>query len=267
MKLLLLITFCCVGAAVAEEIVYNYLPTNIRYPVEKQIEVTGSQSRVVGGINAPRGMFPYMVRLHLQVGGGFFFLCGASLISLTHILGADHCIPDNLVNIDAYLGVTQWQGPDLELHPVGWFVRRGQGTNPFVDLAIFGLPHPVIVKLTVAPVVLPRLSQVNDFFLGREGLISGWGGVDDGWLKYIPIRFVPTANCGTSIGMLCSAGRDSFNQNAVGGDSGGPVVLLDGGVHVLVGCLSFGFNQHIGATHVPQFLPWINQVTGILISP
>lgn len=136
-------------------------------------------------------------------------------------------------------------------------------------MAIFGFANAVTPSDVISPVMLPRMSQVNDFFLNREGRVAGWGGLDlfGGSLEFIPIRFTPTSNCGTSIGMLCSAGRDNFGQNAVGGDSGGPMVLLEGPIHVLVGVVSFIFNQHIGATHVPQFLTWINQVTGIPIQP
>lgn len=46
--------------------------------------------------------------------------------------------------------------------------------------------------------------------------------------------------------------------------SGGPMVIQTGDFHTLVGCLSFGFNNHIGGTHVPRFLPWITEVTGIV---
>lgn len=70
---------------------------------------------------------------------------------------------------------------------------------------------------------MPRHGQINDFFIGQTGFIPGWGGVNDGWLKYIPSRHVAQGNCGTSNLMICAAGRDNFDQNAVGGDSGGPV--------------------------------------------
>lgn len=171
-------------------------------------------------------------------------------------------------SIDAYLGMTQLHGPDHEVHPVAWFVRKQQQARPFVDLAMYGLAHPVIIKPTVAPISLPAQSQVDNFFIDREGYISGWGGVTNGWLQFIPIRYTPSINCGTSReGMVCAVGRDSVDQNAAGGDSGSPMVLLDGQLHVLAGILSFGSNGHIGGTHIPQYLDWIHQVTGITIAP
>lgn len=68
---------------------------------------------------------------------------------------------------------------------------------------------------------MPRHGQFNDFFAGQVGWIPGWGGVNDGWLKFIPVRYVTQGHCGTSNFMMCAAGRDTFDQNVVGGDSGG----------------------------------------------
>lgn len=269
MKPMLLLAICCLGAAFAEEIVFNYLPTDRNVDLNSKPINLDRGSRVVGGEDAPRGMFPYMVRLHVNMVWGDYYFCGGALISLTHIISVDHCVPnDNMESIDAYLGVTQWHGPDLEVHPVAWYVRKQQEASPFVDLAMYGLGHPVIIKMTVAPIALPTQSQVDDFFVDRLGYICGWGGVTDNWLKYIPIRFAPTTNCGTTrTNMICSAGRDSFDQNAAGGDSGSPIVLLDDQQHILAGIVSFGSSGHIGGTHIPQFLSWIYQVTGIPIVP
>lgn len=226
MKLILLL-FCYFASTLADgsETVY------IRLPVRENVVIAPEEpeylnvkrglreTRVVGGENAPRGMFNYMVRLHMLVPGGII-LCGGSLFSHHHILTADHCIPNNLNGVEAHMGVTQWNGPDHEVHQVSWIARRGQGTNPFVDLAVYGLSAPVEFKDTIAPVGMPRHGQINDFFAGQTGWIPGWGGVHDGWLKFIPVRYVTQGHCGTSNLMMCAAGRDSFEQNVVGGDSG-----------------------------------------------
>jgi len=266
MKLLLFFASCFLATYANEtDTVYIELPTieNLTISSEEPVFLNDKRnlSRVVGGENAPRGMFNYMVRLHMLVPGGII-LCGGSLISAIHIVTADHCIPTNLDRVEAHLGVTQWNGPDHVTHQVAWIARRGQATNPFVDLAVFGLSGPVPFTDTVAPVGMPRHGQINDNFVGQTGWIPGWGGVGDGLLKFIPIRYVAQGNCGTSNLMLCAAGRDSFNQNVVGGDSGGPIVIQTGSFHTLVGCVSFGFNNHIGGTHIPRFLPWITEVTG-----
>lgn len=267
MKLILLVSLCCFASVFGEEILYKYLP--IERAINHNSKLINRSSRVVGGEDAPRGMFPYMVRIHVNMVWGDYYFCGGALISLTHILSVDHCVPnDNMESIDALLGMTQLHGPDHEVHTVSWVVRRQQVSSPFVDLAMYGLAHPVIIKMTVAPISLPTQSQLYDFFENRDGYITGWGGVTNGWLQYIPIRFVPSTSCGTTrTNMVCSAGRDNFDQNAAGGDSGSPIVLLDGGNHVLAGIVSFGFEGHIGGTHIPQFLGWINQITGIPVVP
>lgn len=116
MKVLLLfaIFFLAVYADEAD-IVYVKVPLreNVTISPEEPTYLNDRRnfSRVVGGSNAPRGMFNYMVRLHMLVPGGII-LCGGTLFSATHILTADHCIPGNLNGIEAHLGVTQWNGPD-----------------------------------------------------------------------------------------------------------------------------------------------------------
>lgn len=126
MKLWLLLLASCFVATYADEsdTVYIQLPLreNVVIPSEEPVYLNDDRTstRVVGGENAPRGMFNYMVRLHMLVPGGII-LCGGSLISNVHIVTADHCIPNNLNGAEAHLGVTQWNGPD---HRVVIFVRN-----------------------------------------------------------------------------------------------------------------------------------------------
>lgn len=119
MKFWLLIASCFAATYASSETVYIQVPTreNVVIAPEEPVYLNDNRnasSRVVGGVNAPRGMFNYMVRLHMLVPGGTI-LCGGSLFSRTHILTADHCIPGNLNHVEAHLGVTQWGGPDHQV--------------------------------------------------------------------------------------------------------------------------------------------------------
>lgn len=120
MNFWLVLASSCFVAAYASETVYIAVPTreNVVITPEEPVYLNDNRnasSRVIGGVNAPRGMFNYMVRLHMLVPGGII-LCGGSLFSHTHILTADHCIPGNLDRVEAHLGVTQWNGPDHEVN-------------------------------------------------------------------------------------------------------------------------------------------------------
>lgn len=79
MKLLAVLTVVCLAGAFAEEIVYNYLPTDRT----ANLNSINQNSRVVGGQDAPRGMFPYMVRLYVNMVWGDYYTCGGVLISLS----------------------------------------------------------------------------------------------------------------------------------------------------------------------------------------
>lgn len=90
MKFLLLLVCCFVAAIFADEFETEY----IRLPMRENIVIAPEEpeylndkrgSRVIGGGNAPRGMFNYMARLHMLVPGGII-LCGGSLFSHSHIL-------------------------------------------------------------------------------------------------------------------------------------------------------------------------------------
>ncbi len=117
MKFLLFLVSCFVAVYAQEtDTVYIQLPIreNVVISPEEPTYLNDERnmsSRVIGGENAPRGMFNYMVRLHMLVPGGII-LCGGSLFSSTHILTADHCIPGNLNGVEGHFGVTQWNGPD-----------------------------------------------------------------------------------------------------------------------------------------------------------
>lgn len=274
MKLLVLLLICFLAAVYAEpaeQIVIKFVPgRNSTEPPDmtKALNVPVS-SFVVGGDPAPRGVFPYYARIHLYVPGGYFIFCGSSLISVKHLLSAKHCIPDNLQGIDVYLGMTNWVWGESNSNvpSVSWYASRTEKTSSYFDIAIFGLKKAVEVSDRVAPVFLPRASQAKDFFVGQEGRVAGWGGQNlfNGALQYIPVRFASSSSCGVAVGTICASGRDSTSQTAVGGDSGGPIVLLEGDRHVLVGCLSYTYGNHIGGTHIPQYLDWISQVTGLMV--
>lgn len=122
MRFLLLLfigAFCYVASYPTDETdtVYVQVPLreNVVISPEEPVAlnaVNGTTTRVIGGSTAPRGMFNYMVRLHMLVPGGII-LCGGALISNLHIITADHCIPGGQLNgVEAHLGVTQWNGPD-----------------------------------------------------------------------------------------------------------------------------------------------------------
>ncbi len=54
---------------------------------------SASQSRVIGGVNATKGAWPWQIGIYSQSGGIF---CGGSLISPLWVVTAAHCVEDTL---------------------------------------------------------------------------------------------------------------------------------------------------------------------------
>ncbi|KPJ16708.1 Proclotting enzyme [Papilio machaon] len=141
------------------------------------------------------------------------------------------------------------------------------------DVAILTLDKPVKFSKTIRPICLP---SGNRAYAGQVATVIGWGslresGPQPSVLQEVSIPIWQNAECRLKYGsaapggivdhMIC-AGKASMDSCS--GDSGGPLMVNEGGRWTQVGVVSWGIGcgkgQYPGVyTRVTAFLPWIQK--------
>ncbi|XP_023943914.2 coagulation factor IX [Bicyclus anynana] len=224
------------------------------------------QKRIIGGREARFAEFPWQAHVRISE-----FQCGGVLISKWFVATAAHCVsrarPRDIAvwlgaldtaagtNTARKLGVVQ-----KILHPLFQF-RMTQPDR--YDIALLKLSRPVMYTSHILPICLP---DTDIELRGKSGVIAGWGKTDasnghtgTNILRSATVPILSTEQCikwhqskqilvEIHSEMIC-AGHSDGHQDACLGDSGGPLIVLDGGRYYLVGITSAGFG--CGVDHQP----------------
>ncbi|XP_055070249.2 chymotrypsin-like protease CTRL-1 [Misgurnus anguillicaudatus] len=248
---------------------------------QSQLSVCGISSlntRIVGGVTAPEGSWPWQVSLQSSVYGGHF--CGGSLINNEWVVTAAHCLIGlSTSTMTVYLGRQTQTGTNS--HEVSRTVRSSiihssynRNTNDN-DIALVRLSSTVTFTDYIKPVCLAAQDSV--FAAGIMGWITGWGdtGVSStpANLQEAAIPVVDNSQCNTLLGdgsvtgnMIC-AGLLAGGKDTCQGDSGGPMVSQQCSKWVLSGITSWGEgcaepNKPGVYTRVSKYQSWINSNIG-----
>ncbi len=219
-----------------------------------------ASEKIVGGVEATKGEFPFIVSLRSSWGSHF---CGGSLISKNWVLTAAHCIEGGYLK-----GIT------VGLHNQA----DTEGVEKFTPLATFIHPNWntntmendfALVKLSgdskFAPVTL------NDSEIGGSAnfVTAGWGTTSESGslaknLMKVTVPFVNKEEClaaypGDITDSMICAGFKEGGKDSCQGDSGGPLVMGN----KLVGVVSWGIgcarpNKYGVYAKVNGALEWIN---------
>ncbi|XP_055903581.1 serine proteinase stubble [Eupeodes corollae] len=240
--------------------------------------VSADQERIVGGQNSSPNEWPWVVVL-FNKGKQF---CGGSMIDNVHVLTAAHCVARmtswDVAGLTAHLGDHNIR-TSFEVQHVERRIKRLVRHKGFEfstlhnDVAILTLDKPVTFTREIRPICLPY-GSFRKSYTGQVATVAGWGslrenGPQPSVLQKVSIPIWSNLDCARKYGraapggiidsMLCAgqAARDSCS-----GDSGGPLMINEGGTWTQVGIVSWGIGcgkgQYPGVyTRVSAFLPWI----------
>lgn len=260
--------------------------------VSKADGVAQVSSRIIGGQPATEGAWPALSAL-VRVNNQSLFqrqFCAANLINSRWAVTAAHCLFNNFGTVVDVSGIRLAMGftdladeaqaeeaviANLFIHPS---YNSGDASSPN-DIALIELAQPTDQAFM-------RLFEGDVRQLaGEQSIVAGWGVVDFSnpaqplfptVLQQVSVPIVSMDVCnlpqsynGLIVDSQVCAGLAVGGRDSCLGDSGGPLMILQGGEFRQVGIVSFGRgcaqeNFYGVYTRAEAFKGWISDITGIL---
>jgi len=237
-------------------------------------------TRIVGGRPADPDEWPWLAALvHKGSSGANSAYCGATLISVNHVLTAAHCLaPFKQSDIQVKLGeydFTEAGETEDQTFNVLWMKNHENYNDESYehDIAMIKLDRPAITSNSVWPICLPPPTEK---FTNRRAFVIGWGtiyfgGPTSSILQEVNVRVWEPKDCKKNYAtlgrnvldtMLCAG---ETNKDSCQGDSGGPLNCLSPKTRKweLCGVVSWGAKcaepDFPGVyTRVTEYLDWID---------
>lgn len=266
--------------------VFLRMPKNARYDCQCGIEYP---ARIIGGTTSAVNQYPWMA--NLRYSNMKKVICGAVVVSDTHVLTAAHCMSGLImkrvrVTVAEHNLQTSWETAETSrrIAKVTTHPRYNPSRVNVADLVVITLDHPLPLNhFPVQPVCIPSSNAPS--FEGEVGTVVGWGTTNADRNNYefpdalqaAKVPILSNAECQeTGYGniirnnLLCAGNLTHGGRDACVGDSGGPLTVVQNGRHVLAGLVSFGHSCALPEwpgiyTRISEYSDWIVDqiVTGI----
>ncbi|XP_076668881.1 chymotrypsin-2 [Andrena cerasifolii] len=238
--------------------------------------------RIFGGRYARRNQFPFVAVVHRLMGGGMIAQCGGTIISHRWVLTAGHCVSYGTHQFLVVFGTTDQSG-------VGYNFYEGSGIAMMTDQAFLHpefslsvndvglllMPRDIPFSRSIQAVQLAGSNEIGESFAKKNGIAIGWGkdgptGVGTTRLKYAILPIISNQDCGRIWDItdkhVCTAA--GYGRDACQGDSGGPLIVLQLGVPLQIGIVSYGdagcpSNKPGVFSRITGYIDWIEQITGL----
>ncbi len=198
-------------------------------------------TKIVGGEEAVRGEFPFIVSLRSASGSHF---CGGSLIKKDWVLTAAHCVAGSGPSSIAIGLHDRTDTANAEIvRPSATIVHpKNDSSTLDYDFALIRIDR----ESRFAPILLQRSEMAGPV----NFVTAGWGTTGSGFglprlLQKVTVPYVDSATCSASYpgeiteSMIC-AGLKEGGKDSCQGDSGGPLLMGSGDQRTLVGVVSWG---------------------------
>ncbi|XP_024884292.1 chymotrypsin-2-like [Temnothorax curvispinosus] len=224
-----------------------------------------ADTQIVGGTNAPDGMYPYQVSLKDASNGRHF--CGGAIVSKKYIITAAHCLAGRRYPSDIQIGVGSNNLQSQIIYTADALIihdnyNKTQYPN---DIGLIKLSKDITFNKTITSTAI--ISD-NKNFEGVRLQVSGWGRLWAGGpvpvrLQHVTVRGYSQKSCAAiyapdiTDGHICTL--ESRGKGVCNGDSGGALTYGD----KLVGIVSFGVPCAEGYpdvfTRVYYYRDWVNK--------
>ncbi|XP_005373861.1 PREDICTED: serine protease 55 [Chinchilla lanigera] len=235
-------------------------------------------SRIVGGMEAEEGEFPWQVSI--QVANEH--VCGGAILSTWWILTAAHCLNFEEIapqELNIVVGTNDLTSPHMEIKQVTSIILHKDYKRVSMDndIGLLLLASPIEFNGLKVPICLPPQPSPVSW---RQCWVAGWGQTNStekdsmkSDLMKVPMVITDWKECSKLFtkltkNMLC-AGYQNASYDACQGDSGGPLVCTtddSGSKWYQVGIISWG--KSCGQKDTPgiytllaKYVRWIKNVT------
>jgi len=237
------------------------------------------QPKIVGGVMAIAGQFPWQVSLGVaDIPDPFYaHFCGGSLIGKEWVLTAAHCVDGNdASDLSVFVGTHVLQSGVTRIGVQKLYIHSDyKSASTGHDIALLQLKAPVKEGAETRQIALAdKQEETAILATSNPAVVTGWGATNMGGqptriLNYAKIPFVSNERCNKPLAyngaitadMLC-AGKETGGVDSCQGDSGGPLISNAGQGDKLMGVVSWGdgcaLPNKVGIyTRVSFYLDWV----------